>query len=297
MAWLQLHFEIDPSAAAALENALLASGALSITLSDAADNPILEPELDTTPLWQSVRLSALFPDPEAVDAVTATIAAHRQAPLPPWRAERLDDQDWVRAWLADYRPLSFGRLMICPTGFEAEPGTVAVHLDPGLAFGTGTHPTTALCLQWLAEQDLQGQDILDYGCGSGILAIAALCLGARQALGVDHDPQALLASRDNAGRNGIADTRLRLLTPADCEREQPQAGIVLANILAAPLIHLADVLKACLAPGGTLVMSGILAEQAEQVMAAYTPALVFEPPALRDGWARLTARHHPGCAG
>ncbi len=294
MAWLQLHFETGQATLAALEQAALDAGALSLALTDAADNPILEPDPDSTPLWASIRLSALFPAQEPAGAVAAMAQALGQ-PLPPWRAERLDDQDWVRAWLADYHPLDFGRLCIVPSGFTAPPGRIAVHLDPGLAFGTGTHPTTALCLDWLAAQDLHGQSLIDYGCGSGILAIAALQLGARDAIGVDHDPQALLASRDNARRNGIADERLQLCDPAACAAARPQAGIVLANILAGPLVHLAPTLQGLLATGGTLVMSGLLEDQAAAVMAAYTPALRFEPPAVRDGWIRLTAHAGAGC--
>jgi len=289
VAWLQLHFEIAQAAVEPLENALLAAGALSVTLSDAADNPILEPDPDTTPLWASVRLAALFEDQPSADPVAAAVETALGEPLPHWRAERINDQDWVRAWLADYKPLQFGRLSIVPSGFDAEPGTVAVHLDPGLAFGTGTHPTTALCLQWLASQRLEGASIVDYGCGSGILAIAALALGAHSATGIDHDPQALLASRDNARRNHVADERFQLHLPADAP--PVSADIVLANILAGPLVHLSGTLCRALKPGGTLVMSGLLESQADEVMQAYLPHMRFEPVRTEQGWACLVAHH------
>ncbi|HEY9036062.1 MAG TPA: 50S ribosomal protein L11 methyltransferase [Pseudomonadales bacterium] len=294
MAWLQLHFEIEQAAVASLETALLEAGALSVTLSDAADNPILEPELNTTPLWASVRLAALFTDHPSAEPVVHAIQAALGEPLPAWRAERVDDQDWVRAWLIDYRPLHFGRLSIVPTGFETDAGTVAVHLDPGLAFGTGTHPTTALCLQWLSGQSIDGQSVIDYGCGSGILAIAALKLGAATAMGIDHDPQALVASRDNAHRNRIADDRLPLHTP-DNAPPAAKADIVLANILAGPLVHLADTLCQLLKPGAVLVMSGLLEPQIAQVMHAYERRLQFEPPRVDQGWACLVARAIDSC--
>lgn len=287
MAWLQLHFETAPEAHEALETALFAAGAVSVSLTDAGDSPLLEPGPGEQPLWPGLHLSGLF---EATDTETllVRIAAAHQTPLPSWRAERFDDRDWVRAWLDDYQPLAFGSLEILPHGFEPTPGKTTVHLDPGLAFGTGTHPTTALCLDWLAQQSLQSLRVLDYGCGSGILAVAALKLGATEACGVDHDPQALLASRDNARRNGIADERLRLYLPADAPAET--ADVVLANILAGPLVQLAPQLSRALAAGGCLVLSGLLEDQAEAVMAAYRPALQFEPPRLREGWVCLVAR-------
>lgn len=294
MAWLQLHFEIEQAAVESLETALLDAGALSVTLSDAADNPILEPDPNTTPLWASVRLIALFDDRPSADPIAQAVQTALGKPLPAWRAERLDDQDWVRAWLADYRPLHFGKLAIVPTGFDVAPGTVTVHLDPGLAFGTGTHPTTALCLRWLANQALHAQHVIDYGCGSGILAIAALKLGAATATGIDHDPQALIASRDNARRNNIDDEVLALHAP-ETTGIVTAANTVLANILAGPLVHLADTLCALLKPGGTLVMSGLLETQIPEVMQAYEDRLRFEPAQLEQGWACLVAHAPHGC--
>ncbi len=294
MAWLQLYFEIEQAAVESLEAALLEAGALSVTLSDAEDNPILEPDPNTTPLWASVRLIALFDDQPSADPIAQAIQNALGKPLPAWRAERLNDQDWVRAWLADYRPLHFGRLAVVPTGFDVEPDVIAVHLDPGLAFGTGTHPTTALCLRWLATQSLDTCRLIDYGCGSGILAIAALKLGAATAVGIDHDPQALTASRDNAQRNAVSDDRLQLHTPDSAVNAEP-AEIVMANILAGPLVHLADTLCALLKPGGTLVMSGLLEAQTHDVMQAYEGRLQFEPALAEQGWACLVGHAANGC--
>ncbi len=189
--------------------------------------------------------------------------------------EWLDDRDWERAWMDHFHPMRFGRrLWICPTGGEVtQTDAVIVDLDPGLAFGTGTHPTTALCLEWLDGHDLHGRTVIDFGCGSGVLAIAALKLGAARAIAVDHDPQAVLATRDNAARNGVAD-RIEVLHSDDFQAGQ--ADLVMANILANILIDLAPTIAGLVAPGGDLVMSGILRDQADAVAQAYAETLHFE---------------------
>ncbi|GAB6039767.1 50S ribosomal protein L11 methyltransferase [Endothiovibrio diazotrophicus] len=284
MPWLQLTLEVDPDTAERAEEALLEAGALSVTLSDGADQPLFEPPPGTTPLWRSTRVIGLFEADGDIEAAQAIVAA--ALPHAPLRLEALEDRDWVRAWMDNFKPMRFGeRLWVVPGGFEPEePEAVNLHLDPGLAFGTGTHPTTALCLEWLDAHPPQGLRVIDYGCGSGILAVAALLLGASEAVGVDNDPQALTASRDNAAKNGV-DARLTVLAP---EAPPPQpAAVVVANILAGPLIELAPRIASLVRPGGALVLSGILARQAEEVSAAYRPWFEMAPPASREEWVRL----------
>ena len=288
MPWLQVRLAITPEQAETYEDALLEVGAVSVTFMDAEDQPIFEPDLGTTPLWSHTHLLALF---EANTDETALIA-HLQllcgGSLPEHHVERIEDQDWERSWMDNFQPMRFGqRLWIVPSWHAApEPDAVNLLLDPGLAFGTGTHPTTALCLEWLDGQDLNDCTVIDFGCGSGILAIAALLLGAPQAIGTDIDPQALEASRDNAGRNGIDPARFPVYLPADLP-QQP-ADVVVANILAGPLVSLAPQITALVKDGGRLALSGILAEQAEEVRAAYAGAFDLDPTATKDGWVRIS---------
>ena len=288
MPWLQVRLAITPEQAETYEDALLEVGAVSVTFMDAEDQPIFEPDLGTTPLWSHTHLLALF---EADTDETALIA-HLQllcgGSLPEHHVERIEDQDWERRWMDNFQPMRFGqRLWIVPSWHAApEPDAVNLLLDPGLAFGTGTHPTTALCLEWLDGQTLDNCSVLDFGCGSGILAIAALLLGAPQAVGTDIDPQALEASRDNASRNGIDPARFPVYLPADLP-QQP-ADVVVANILAGPLVSLAPQITALVKEGGRLALSGILAEQAEEVRAAYAGAFDLDPTATKDGWVRIS---------
>ena len=288
MPWLQVRLAITPEQAETYEDALLEVGAVSVTFMDAEDQPIFEPDLGTTPLWSHTHLLALF---EADTDETALIA-HLQllcgGSLPEHHVERIEDQDWERSWMDNFQPMRFGqRLWIVPSWHAApEPDAVNLLLDPGLAFGTGTHPTTALCLEWLDGQTLDNCSVLDFGCGSGILAIAALLLGAPQAVGTDIDPQALEASRDNASRNGIDPARFPVYLPADLP-QQP-ADVVVANILAGPLVSLAPQITALVKDGGRLALSGILAEQAEEVRAAYAGAFDVDPTATKDGWVRIS---------
>lgn len=288
MPWLQIRLAITPDQASALEDQLLELGAVSVTFMDAEDQPIFEPDLGTTPLWSHTHLLALFEDGTDGDAVLAHLSLLRGGELPEHQVERIEDQDWERSWMDNFQPMRFGRrLWIVPSWHQApEPDAVNLLLDPGLAFGTGTHPTTALCLEWLDGQDLNDCTVLDFGCGSGILAIAALLLGAPRAVGTDIDPQALEASRDNAARNGIDPARFPVYLPADLP---PQAAdVVVANILAGPLVQLAPTITAQVAPGGRLALSGILAEQAEEVRAAYAGAFELDPTAEKDGWVRIS---------
>ncbi|WP_044873898.1 50S ribosomal protein L11 methyltransferase [Pseudomonas sp. LFM046] len=288
MPWLQVRLAITPEQAETYEDALLEVGAVSVTFMDAEDQPIFEPDLGTTPLWSHTHLLALF----EADTDEANLVAHLElltgGTLPEHQIERIEDQDWERSWMDNFQPMRFGRrLWIVPSWHEApEKDAVNLLLDPGLAFGTGTHPTTALCLEWLDGQDLGGCEVLDFGCGSGILAIAALLLGARQAVGTDIDPQALEASRDNASRNGIDPVRFPVYLPADLPAKP--AEVVVANILAGPLVSLAPQITSLVASGGRLALSGILAEQAEEVRAAYAGAFDLDPTAEKDGWVRIS---------
>lgn len=288
MPWLQVRLAITPDQAETYEDALLGVGAVSVTFMDAEDQPIFEPDLGTTPLWSNTHLLALF----EADTDPANLVAHLQlltgGELPAHEIEHIEDQDWERSWMDNFQPMRFGqRLWIVPSWHAApQPEAVNLLLDPGLAFGTGTHPTTALCLEWLDGQDLNDCTVIDFGCGSGILAIAALLLGAPQAIGTDIDPQALEASRDNAGRNGIDPARFPVYLPADMP-QQP-AEVVVANILAGPLVSLAPQITALVKAGGRLALSGILAEQAEEVRAAYADAFDLDPTAIKDGWVRIS---------
>ncbi|MDU8442020.1 50S ribosomal protein L11 methyltransferase, partial [Pseudomonas syringae pv. actinidiae] len=239
MPWLQVRLAISPEQAETYEDALLEVGAVSVTFMDAEDQPIFEPELNTTPLWTHTHLLALFEADTNAELALAHLSLLTGAELPEHSAEVIEDQDWERSWMDNFQPMCFGqRLWIVPSWHAApQPDAVNLLLDPGLAFGTGTHPTTALCLEWLDGQDLKGCNVLDFGCGSGILAIAALLLGAEQAVGTDIDVQALEASRDNAGRNNIAAERFPLYLPEDLPPQQ--ADVLVANILAGPLVSLA----------------------------------------------------------
>ncbi len=293
MPWLQLELEATPDSAEQLSELLQAAGAGAVTLQDAADQPLFEPPPGTTPLWNSTRVVGLFEaDSDIPEVLTYLQQQLEPEPLPRWHLNPLEDRDWVRAWMDNFQPMRFGeQLWICPTGYTPpQPQAINILLDPGLAFGTGTHPTTAMCLRWLDAHPPHDLAVIDYGCGSGILGLAALLLGADHVIGVDTDPQALEASRENARRNGVEDSKLDLFLP-DNEPET-KADIMLANILAQPLIGLAPHLASRTRPGGDLVLSGILSNQAREVMAAYEPWFVMDEPEQREEWIRLTGRRH-----
>ncbi len=285
--WRQLSVTVEESLAESLSDWFMANGALSVGFDDAGDQPLFEPPPGETPLWRNTRVTALFEGEVDAEALSLEVRRHFDQGILGLDSSVVEDQPWERVWMEHFKPMRFGRrLWICPTGFEPpEPAAINVILDPGLAFGTGTHPTTALCLEWLDSLDLAGLSVLDYGCGSGILAVAALKLGARSAEGIDIDPQALTASADNARKNAVEE-RLTLAYPADVRGEP--AAVVVANILAGPLVVLADAILGRLKPGGHLALSGILAEQADQVRAAYAEQVDFDPVRLREEWAILT---------
>ncbi len=298
MPWLQLQIPADPDTADQLEDLLLEMGADAVTMEDAADDPIFEPDPGTTPLWGETRVTGLFDasrnGEELCSAIRSAWHQQTQQDLPGIEIVLVEDKDWERAWMDEFHPLKYGeRLWIVPSWHAApDPDAANLLLDPGLAFGTGTHPTTALCLEWLDGMDVEGAKVIDYGCGSGILALAALLLGASHAIGVDTDPQALEASRDNAQRNQISEGRLELYLPGD--EPGTQADILLANILAGPLITLAPQLAQKVRPGGHVVLSGILSWQARDVMSAYEPWFVMDEPEQREEWIRLTGRRIGG---
>ncbi len=295
MPWLQLRINTSRDQAASIEDALLAAGSASVTLEDNADQPIFEPALGETPLWQATRVTGLFDAETDTTAVELKLAVElglteQFESLPERQWHILEDKDWEREWMQHYHPIQCGdHFWICPSWLPApDPNAVNLLLDPGLAFGTGTHPTTFLCLQWLAQQSLQGRSVIDYGCGSGILGIGALLLGAESAIGVDIDPQALLASRDNAQRNGLPAESFPVYFPNQ-ETLEP-VDVLLANILAGPLVELAPALSPLVKAGGQLCLSGILQTQADTVVQAYQHAFDFAPTAEKDGWVCLTAQ-------
>jgi ribosomal protein L11 methyltransferase len=290
MAWLQLRLDARRSDVAELEELLLVNGAVAVTLEDNANQPLLEPGVGETPLWNEIRLTGLYPVDTDMKCVLRDIP-DRLLQQANKRVEILEDKDWEREWMQHYRPMPFGRrLWVCPSWMEPpDPGAVNLLLDPGLAFGTGTHPTTALCLTELDGMALEGRCVVDYGCGSGILAVAALKLGARAALGVDNDPQALVATRDNAGRNGIAAAALEVALPGAYDRGawSQRSAVVIANILAGPLAELSDTLLGLLAPGGSLLLSGLLDTQAAGLCAHYAGRIALRVASERDGWVCL----------
>ncbi len=292
MDWCQFVMDLDSLDPGIVEETFSRLGANSVTLSDAGDDPVLEPGPGETPLWSSTRITGLFPGDADMDTFrSALLSELGLAELPAHHIEKLADRAWEREWLKDFGAMRFGeRLWICPTGSEVDnKSAVVVHLDPGLAFGTGTHPTTALCLEWLDGIDLVGKTLLDYGCGSGVLAIAGLKLGCRSATGMDIDPQAIIATRQNATDNDVADNLLVAGSPDGIEG---QFDVVVANILARPLAQFADSITSTLASRGMLALSGVLCEQADKVMTAYKAWIEFEEPVFReqDGqiWSRLT---------
>ena len=294
MPWIQLQIPADPDTADQLEDLLMEMGSDAVSMEDAADQPLYEPDPGTTPLWSQTTVTGLFQSDRDIEQLCSDIrdAWHQQTQqtLAEIDVTLVEDKDWERAWMDDFHPLRFGeRLWIVPSWHEApDPDAANLLLDPGLAFGTGTHPTTALCLQWLDGQDVDGKQVIDYGCGSGILGLAALLLGAKHVIGVDTDPQALEASRENARRNEVEDDRLDLYLPGS--DPDTQADVMLANILAQPLIGLAPRLAALTRTGGSLVLSGILSNQAREVMEAYEPWFIMDEPEQKEEWVRLTGR-------
>jgi len=298
VSWLQLELRATPDTLPVVEQALLECGAVSLTLVSDADEPVLEPAPGETPLWSNVRVMALFDLATDMSEVRATLAAHDllNADL---QVEFVPAADWQSATRSHAVNQIFGeRLWVLPKELQIDAGTgtsndsalVQLRLDPGLAFGSGAHPTTRMCLGWLSRHVQTGQRVLDFGCGSGILAIAAALLGAR-VVAVDHDAQAVMATRDNAAYNGVDEAQLEVLSLQEWQREPRRRcfDVIVANILAGPLCSLAAEFEQALVPGGALILSGVLAEQANDVMSSYT-ATQFDRPETEAGWACLTGR-------
>src|SRR6056297_2902340 len=282
-----VRFPVAPDRLEEAEELLWSLGAAAVTLTDAGDQPLHEPGPGETPMWNASILEALIPEGLSTERVSAALAGQRlldaggQAEF-----DEVPERDWVRAWMDRYEPMRFGEsIWVCPSHREPDPDwPVVVRLDPGLAFGTGTHPTTALCLEWLDAVEFTGKTVTDYGCGSGVLAVAAALKGATTVFAVDHDPQALTATHDNALRNGVSE---RIETALPGEAGDVRADVVLANILAGPLVELAERIAGLVRPGGALVLSGILDEQADDVESAYESLIDRAGRVSREGWVRL----------
>lgn len=285
--WLQIEFRAASRDLDAVEAALEALGALSVSLADAGDAPVLEPAPGTTPLWPDVTVSALLPAETAEDAIRLQLAALPAPVVTDLRCTSIVERDWVREFREHLEPRRFGRrLWICPRGMSCpDPDGAIVTLEPGLAFGSGSHPSTAMCLEWIAGLDLEGRTLLDWGCGSGILAIAALALGAASAAALDIDPQALQATRENARDNAV-DARLLVTDPVQFAATT-HFDFLVANILADTLVALTPVLAAHCHAGAAVALSGILATQAAGVIAATRPWFDLHPVAEVSGWVLL----------
>ncbi len=291
MAWVQIHLTTDKKTAPLADLILDSLGALSVTMVDAKDEPMLEPAPGETPLWSQTKVTGLFPEEinpqHLVQQIQEQLGPH---PIHDLEVGRLADQVWERIWLDTFHPMQFGRrLWVVPDGQATnDPDAITVQLDPGLAFGTGTHPTTALCLKWLDHASVAGKTVIDFGCGSGILSIAASLLGAKEVIAVDHDPQALEATASNAEKNGV-NQGLTIL-----HSEQPLkviADITLANILASTLIEMEPLFSRHTKSGGEIVLSGILEEQTSSVITAFADDFTIQHPLIQDGWALLHGHH------
>lgn len=285
MEWQQLHLQCAKQDVELAESLLLEEGALSISLEDAGDQPLFEPLPGQSPLWDEVILTGLFNANSAKNIeATAQIIAVQVNATRVWTTQ-LADTDWEREWMSHYAPIECTNdLWIVPKWMTPpNPEAINIMMDPGLAFGTGYHATTRLCLDWLTDQDLSEKVIIDYGCGSGILGIAALLLGAKQVYSVDIDPQAVLATNQNAERNGVADHLIAYLPDefaiAYEAGDIPKADLITANILAKPLMDLAPYLATLIKPEGGIVLAGLISEQLDEVIQAYQP------------WFKLDGRH------
>ena len=293
MPWIQLRVTTTEEKAEQVSDMLMGWGAQAVSFLDAHDTPIYEPMPGEVIYWTNTVVVGLFDAEHPMDKVVNQL---KQVSFfkgePNFKLEQLEDKDWEREWMDNFHPIKFGeRLWVCPSWRDIpDPGAVNVMLDPGLAFGTGTHPTTALCMQWLDATIKPEQTVVDFGCGSGILGIAALKLGAKRVIGVDIDPQAIEASLANAKRNNV-EGQIELYLPKDQPKDF-QADVVVANILAGPLAELKTIISAYVKPGGLLALSGILESQAESVIAAYSDEFSFDPIAVQDEWVRLSARKY-----
>ena len=280
--------ELDPNTA---EDSCFSLGAMSVTFVDAHDDPVLEPLPGELRLWPTTRLRALFADTGDPHALNHALSAALHIPAASIASERVEDRVWEREWLRDFHAMRFGcRLWICPHHEEVtEAGAVVVRMDPGLAFGTGTHPTTALCLEWLDRHLGAGERVIDFGCGSGVLAVAAVRLGASEAHCFDIDPQALTATRQNAEANDVA---ARLYVYEAAEGLPRGVDVLVANILSGPLCELASSFGALVREGGQVVLAGLLEHEVGDVTQAYGAWFDIHPFEVREGWAGLAGKRN-----
>ncbi|HAJ75039.1 MAG TPA: 50S ribosomal protein L11 methyltransferase [Gammaproteobacteria bacterium] len=290
--WQQLKIQLESEDCASLEQLLLEHGALSISYLDAEDQPIFQKEPGSTPLWENTCLLSLFDENTDLKALLNNLRHNCLVKNPDELSiEILEDQKWERSWMADFHPMQFGqRLWICPSWLTPpDPNAINIILDPGLAFGSGTHTTTSLCLRWLEQAPLQGAVVVDYGCGSGILAIAAALLGASKVHAVDNDLQAIAATIDNGYRNNIAEGVITAYLPDALP--SLQADILVANILAEPLLDLSAKFSELIKPGGMIVLSGVLEEQLASLVACYSRWFHLDNPVVEQQWSLLSGTH------
>ncbi len=287
MPWIQIKLGTTSKKAKKISGMLSGFGAASVTYTDSEDVPVYEPKPGETKLWANTTVTGLFDAETNPDPIIKFFKQHFGDEIT-YKVEQLEDKDWVREWMTQFHPIKCGnRLWICPSWCEIpNPNDVNVMLDPGLAFGTGTHPTTFMCLCWLDSINLQNEKIIDFGCGSGILAVSALKLGASQAIGIDIDPQALIASRDNAERNNVSD-KLELYLPEECPKNI-QTKILVANILAGPLRELAPQIASMVAPDGIFALSGIIKSQCDEIIKIYSQWFDMNEPKFKEEWCLVS---------
>jgi len=288
LSWFQTRVTVDKKAAESLSDLLSDLGAASVTFEDAEDQPLLEPAPGETPLWKKIDVVGLFDAKLSQELISIALSQQlTEEQISTLTISDLEEQNWVRAWMDDFHPMRFGqRVWIIPSWSDPiDDDGINIMLDPGLAFGTGTHPTTALCMEWLDANPPTEKSVIDYGCGSGILAITAAKLGASSVHCVDTDPQALTATLDNGEKNGVTSI-LKSYLPDDFPAEE-QADLLIANILAGPLIELAPKLVKHVKPGGDIVLSGILREQANELISVYSQWFEMNPPTFQQEWGRI----------
>ncbi len=289
MPWIQISITTNDQQCQAIESILLEQGAASVTLSDAVDTPIYEPQPGETPLWPNTAITGLFEQDQHDQCQLTQTIKQRIQPIPhqAFDCSILADQNWQRAWHSEFKPMQFAdNLWICPSAYTPPaPKAVNIFLDPGLAFGTGTHPTTALCLKWLAKQKLKGRTVIDYGCGSGILAIAAVKLGAKAAWCFDNDMQALIATRNNIERNALDISKLHTVLPQDLPNIH--ADLLIANILAKPLLSLMPTFQGLLKAKAPIALSGILHSQVDTISSHYQSHFSLDTLKQQEEWCLL----------
>jgi ribosomal protein L11 methyltransferase len=296
MGFWQLSFDLGPLDPNRAEESCFNLGAVSVTFVDAHDDPVLEPLPGEFRLWPTTRLRALFADDRDPEEIARALGEDLAIPAGSVQAERIEDRVWEREWLRDFHAMRFGRrLWICPHHEEVtDAGAVVVRMDPGLAFGTGTHPTTALCLEWLDRHIVEDARVIDFGCGSGVLAVAAVRLGAGEAHCFDIDPQALTATRQNAEAN---DVQARVFIYEAAAALPQSVDVLVANILSGPLCELAPTFGALVRGGGSIVLAGLLEEEATDVTQAYSAWFDIHPFEVREGWAGLAGKRNTHALG